>query len=185
MRLLPAMILGFVLLAAPVHSAAQPPSEAEIIVKLQELNKQKERLEAELIAAKSNPSGSIKAEVRGRLLKDETGAFYIQTRVDRGAELRVYVEAGPTSLRNVLSPDSLGMDVVAIGPLFVNVPIDPHLHGKTHGLPVHVPPHGLYMKNGSVIGPKAPPSLFPPSSTPAPSVPTIPSLPDLPTATPK
>ena len=178
MRLLPAMILGFVLLAAPVHSAT-PPTEAELVVQIQTVTQEKERLERELIAAKSNPSGSIKAEVRGRLLKDETGAFYIQTRVDRGSELRVYVQAGPNGLGNVLSAESLGMDVVANGPLLVNVPIDPHSPGATRGLPVHVPLHGLYMKNGSVVGPKAPPSPPSPPSLPPtpPSLPTAPSFP--------
>lgn len=174
MRLLPAMILGFVLLAAPVHSAT-PPTEAALVVRIQTVTQEKERLERALIAAKSNPSGSIKAEVRGMLKKDESGAFYIMTRVERGAELRVYVEAGPTSLGNVLSADSLGMDVVANGPLFVNLPIDPLPRGTTGGLPVHVPLHGLYMKNGSVVGPKAPPS--PPSlPTVPPSLPAVPEL---------
>ncbi len=178
MRLLPAMILGFVLLAAPVHSAT-PPTEAELVLKIQTVTQEKERLERELIAAKSKPSGGIKAEVRGRLLKDETGAFYIQTRVDRGSELRVYVQAGPSGFGNALSPDCLGMDVVANGPLLVNVPIDPHSPGATRGLPVHVPLHGLYMKNGSVVGPKAPPSPPSPPSLP-PTPPTLPTVPSFP-----
>ena len=176
MRLLPAMILGFIFLAAPVHSATQPPTEAEIFARLQELNRQKERLEAELIAAKSNPSGGIKAEVRGRLMKDETGAFNLLTRVDRGAELRVYVQAGPTSLSNSFSAHSLGRDVVANGPIFQNVPIEPQ-GGATGKLAVHVPPHGLYMKNGKI---------FDPLPLPPPSVSTFPSIPPtVPTISPK
>lgn len=159
MRLLPAMIMGFVLLAAPVHSAA-PTSEAEISAQLQTVTKENERLEAELNAAKSKPSGSIKAEVRGMMMKDNTG-YYILTRMIRGAELRVWVN---TFNRGSSYDVLVGKDVVANGQLLQN---QVGLNLPTGGSSP-MPQQGLYLVNQTIHEAAYVVEIFPPT------VPTVP-----------
>ena len=175
MRLLPAMILGFVLLAAPVHSAP-PPSEAELVVQLKTVTQEKERLEAELNAAKSKPSGGIKAEVTGMLMKDNIG-YFILTRLDRGVELRVWLRAFYPHVANGF--DTLvGKDVVANGQLVQGSVNSPVVASSS------APQDGLYLRNHTIREAKVVASEQPPSIVPGPpTAPTVPAMP-LP-ATPK
>ena len=169
MRLLPAMILGFVLLAAPVHSAT-PPSEAELVVQLQAATKEKERLEAELNSAKTRPSGGIKAEVRGMMMKENTG-YYILTRMDRGVELRVWVRATHPHVANWF--DTLvGKDVWANGQLVQGSMATPGVASSS------APQQRLHLVNQTIREAAYVVEIVPPSiPTVPPSLPTVPSLP--------
>lgn len=162
MRQLPAIILGFMLLVAPVRSATNAPGEAELEAKLQAVTKEKERLEAELNTAKSKPSGSIIAEVHGMLKKDDQG-YYILTRIEGGAELRVWLQAYTPTVQTTYR-DLINKDVIAKGQIFQNEHVVSHTTTK-------VPARGMYFRTPNIR------AANPPIVTAAPTVALSPAFP--------
>lgn len=150
MRHLPALILGFILIASQGRSA--PPSEADIAARLEEVTKERARLEIELQAVRSHPSGSIEAEVHGLMKKDQNG-YYILTRIEKGAELRVWLQAHTEEQQEKLH-DLTNKEVVATGQVFQ------HDHELVYSAATSmrlrtpnvtkVPPRGLYFRNAKV-----------------------------------
>lgn len=191
MRQVPALLLGFVLLAAPVRSAVNnPPSEVEIAAQLRAIQKQKDELQKkeqqlkdELTAAKSRPFGGIKAEVRGIMHQDSSG-YYILIRMDHGQELRVWLHAEDIKMDSHFK-ELDGKEVDATGQLLQRIDVDDPAKPQLPEVPspvrrTKVPERAMYFRSVVVrdahqVAPPVmppstlftPPSVIPPTSVPA------------------
>jgi hypothetical protein len=154
MRQLPALILGFILLATQARSATDSPSEVEIEAKINavrqqqnELRIREQHLNKELDEAKQRSFGGIhQAEVTG-ILKQSNAGRYILMRGAKGEEQRVWLR--PITWGTNLQADQLiGHEVRANGQLHIQGKTTPPAKYLDHPEPVQttVPENGLYLE---------------------------------------